>query len=391
MHNIFKNTKKLKLGALCSMMVGLGTISMASASPVYAAEKDVSNDVAQETSELMNTMFGIQSYKVNKSQDSELLVESLVHETVLQSIYEKRPVEQQMPQSRTRSMESQEPIRFELIEKKTTKDAYHNTVCEDIYLYGDHLVSIQNFNPSLVGQQKVDVKVSLLSMIDKQIVQTLKNTEYIQEGTPVTKQSILLNVVDVTAPTIQMTKTEDTIDLNGEFDIHTYISSITDDVDTEIDINIEGNVDVNTEGDYTVKITVTDDSENVSSENFIAHVKESTGSKIAKKALTYRGVPYVWGGTSPYGFDCSGLVQYVYRQYGISLPRVSQAQMHCGVGVNANQMKPGDLVIYGGGVHVAIYIGNGQVVHALNPETGVTVGPWNTAYNGGVSTIRHII
>jgi cell wall-associated NlpC family hydrolase len=89
-------------------------------------------------------------------------------------------------------------------------------------------------------------------------------------------------------------------------------------------------------------------------------------------ALRYLGIPYKWGSASPAtGFDCSGLVMYVYAQLGIALPHQAAAQYRYGVAVPRDQLQPGDLVFYDGLSHVAIYIGNGEVVHA--PQTGDVV------------------
>lgn len=96
---------------------------------------------------------------------------------------------------------------------------------------------------------------------------------------------------------------------------------------------------------------------------------------VVNKALSYLGVPYVWGGTSPSGFDCSGLVQYVYMHAaGISLPRVTTQQELCGKEVSLSSLQPGDLLFFGTRYsthHVAIYIGNNQFVHA--PKAGDVV------------------
>ncbi len=91
----------------------------------------------------------------------------------------------------------------------------------------------------------------------------------------------------------------------------------------------------------------------------------AAGSQIVALAWQYVGVPYVYGGSSPAGFDCSGLVQYVYRQAGISLPRTSWAQGGSGRHVSAAEAQPGDIVYYGH--HVGIYVGNGQMIHAPKP------------------------
>jgi len=90
-------------------------------------------------------------------------------------------------------------------------------------------------------------------------------------------------------------------------------------------------------------------------------------------AMRYLGVKYVWGGASPSGFDCSGLVMYVYAQVGVSLPHYTVAQYNYAnsVSVPRNELEPGDLVFFAGLGHVGIYVGNGQFIHA--PHTGDVV------------------
>ena len=104
-----------------------------------------------------------------------------------------------------------------------------------------------------------------------------------------------------------------------------------------------------------------------------------SGSSVVAEAARFVGVPYQWGGTTPAGFDCSGLVQYVYGQLGVALPRTSQQQALVGTPVaSLAAAQPGDLVFYAGSDgtpsapgHVGIYIGNGQMIDA--PYTGTTV------------------
>lgn len=99
-------------------------------------------------------------------------------------------------------------------------------------------------------------------------------------------------------------------------------------------------------------------------------------SNVLETAKQYLGVPYLYGGSSPNGFDCSGFVQYVYKQHGVSLPRVASDQ--AGVGTKVNTPAPGDLVFFtrekggsGGIGHVGIYAGNNTFIHA-NTNQGVT-------------------
>jgi peptidoglycan DL-endopeptidase CwlO len=104
-------------------------------------------------------------------------------------------------------------------------------------------------------------------------------------------------------------------------------------------------------------------------------------------AMQYLGVPYVWGGSSPRGFDCSGLVSYVFAQIGVSMPHSSYAQFGMGTPVSISQLQPGDLVFFTGASHVGIYIGGGQFIHA--PHTGDVVkisslsGYYSSNFAGG--------
>jgi len=93
--------------------------------------------------------------------------------------------------------------------------------------------------------------------------------------------------------------------------------------------------------------------------------------EAATIAMKYLGIPYLWGGATTGGFDCSGLVMYVYAQLGISLPHYAAAQYGLGTPVARDQLQPGDLVFFDGLNHVGIYIGGGQMVHA--PQTGDVV------------------
>lgn len=98
----------------------------------------------------------------------------------------------------------------------------------------------------------------------------------------------------------------------------------------------------------------------------------TTGERVCDYAKNFIGVPYVYGGNSPsQGFDCSGFVKYVFANFGVNLPRTSYSQMNVGTPVTRNELVPGDLVVFRGGGHVGIYVGNNQYIHA--PQTGRNV------------------
>lgn len=118
--------------------------------------------------------------------------------------------------------------------------------------------------------------------------------------------------------------------------------------------------------------------------------REALGEQIVATAEKYLGVPYVWGGESlaEGGLDCSGLVQLVFSEHGIDLPRTARQQMHEGVEVpSLDQARPGDLVVTRGGAHIGIYVGDGQMIHAPRPGRTVEVRPLQ---EGEITTIRRV-
>ena len=112
-------------------------------------------------------------------------------------------------------------------------------------------------------------------------------------------------------------------------------------------------------------------------------VSSAATSGIAAIAYTGIGHPYVWGGTTPNGWDCSGFVQWVYAQAGISIPRTNAWSIM----TPTSTPQPGDLVVQNGGAHVGIYVGNGMMISALNPSQGTML---HSPAATGTSTYYHL-
>ena len=112
-----------------------------------------------------------------------------------------------------------------------------------------------------------------------------------------------------------------------------------------------------------------------------------SGQAVVDFACQFIGNPYVWGGTSlTDGADCSGFVQSVFANFGISLPRTTWDQENVGIGVSYEEALPGDLILYEG--HVGIYMGNGQIVNAMNESDGIGICP---ATYTPIKTVRRVL
>jgi peptidoglycan DL-endopeptidase CwlO len=120
-----------------------------------------------------------------------------------------------------------------------------------------------------------------------------------------------------------------------------------------------------------------------------APMADTIAAAAVRDAMRLRGVPYVWSGASPSGFDCSGFTSYVYGKLGIKLAHSSYAQWTAGPRVPRRDLRPGDLVFFAGLGHVGMYIGGGRFIHAPHTGTVVSVnrlaGGWYGAeYDGAV-------
>jgi len=120
------------------------------------------------------------------------------------------------------------------------------------------------------------------------------------------------------------------------------------------------------------------------------HISNTDRKKLLEDAKYFKGGKYVWGGTTPKGFDCSGYVQYLYSKHNINLPRTAWAQSKRGQKIEKQNLKKGDLLFFltdkKRGIpvtHVGIYIGNGQFIHAASKKKGIIISPVHYGYYAG--------
>ena len=169
-----------------------------------------------------------------------------------------------------------------------------------------------------------------------------------------------------------------------------------DDVEYDENGDIVDNAGTSDDVEYDEYGNVIDSDNTVSAEDYESEQSSDSdsssssgsgsGSSIVDYATQFVGNPYVWGGTSlTGGADCSGFTQSVYANFGVSLPRTSYEQQNAGTEVSYADAQPGDLICYGG--HVAIYMGNGRIVHASNSVDGIKISD-NAAYRTIVSVRR---
>lgn len=293
------------------------------------------------------------------------------------------------------------------------------------------------------GSPNYDIR-SVVDSVDGEIISIKKDIDTTKVGPQeivveveknqiVKEVPIIVEVKDTIAPEIQLK--EDTISLTegDSFDVLDNLESVYDKVDGEItyqqkenlnlddDTNyytIDSNVDSNVPGTYEVKITAVDKYGNQSFVTYSVEVAAKpemvvpavevpiyqdnylpTGDMSALVQLAYSliGSPYIAGGNTPAGFDCSGFVQYLYNRVGISISRSTSTQIYDGVAVSYENAQPGDILLWGysSGVptHSAVYVGNGQMIHATNPRQGVIasdVAAWTRGSGTSVIAVRRI-
>ena len=323
-----------------------------------------------------------------------------------------------------------EKLKEAVIENRAEKD--ETIDLEEVDLSRSY-IDIDGLNTSKTGIQAVKVKVNLSMRQSEDVYsQTSIGYSFIQDA--------VVKVTVNTAPKISLKSTAITVNNGDRFNPESFLAYANDSSGNLPALKITSDVDMNQDGEYTVVYTAVDQTGNSSTATLSVTVKTPqevidariaaeeaaaeqarqeelerqrreeeerrrqamlaaastpvvTGdpSSVAGYAASFVGlVPYVWGGTTPAGWDCSGFTQYVFAQFGVSLPHYSGSQANCGMYVDSlANAQPGDLLA--NGTHAAIYIGGGMVVNALNPYQGTQICSVSGAFGGAGYSIRRIV
>ena len=304
-------------------------------------------------------------------------------------------------------------------------------------------VTVSNSAVIEYGSPNYDIR-TVVDSVDGEIVSIKKDIDTTKVGPQeiiveveknqiIKEVPIMVEVKDTIAPKIQLKKEVISLTEGDSFDALSNLTSVYDKVDgeieyqkqeivnSEVDTNyytVDSNVNSDVPGTYEVTVTAVDQYGNESMVTYSVEVSEkveevapvvtqpiykndyvATGdmNSLVKLAYSLIGSPYAAGGNSPAGFDCSGFVQYLYSQVGISISRSSSTQMYDGVPVSYENAKPGDILIWGysagAPTHSAIYVGGGQMIHATNPVQGVIasdVAAWTRGSGTHVIAVRRV-
>lgn len=276
--------------------------------------------------------------------------------------------------------------------------------------------------------QKVEGKVvSIKNDIDTNVVGEQEVIVEVQKEDIVRDVPLVISVIDTIAPVIQVKEEKVTITQGNDYSLLNNIQSVKDEVDGDIPYMAEVSENsvfyyqfdfdastIENIGDHTITVLAKDKNGNSSFTTFILQVvapkkvyyqpvyvrnaaSNSHSGDLVSIAYSYLGYPYISGANGPYGFDCSGFVQHVYRQVGISVSRSTSTQIHDGVGVRYEDIQPGDIICWGysnGAVtHSTLYVGNGKMIHAANTRMGVIesdVSYWLARSGTQILSIRRI-
>ena len=266
-------------------------------------------------------------------------------------------------------------------------------------------------------KQDIDTK----KIGEQEVVVEIKKEDVIREV------PFIVNVVDTAAPEIKLKEEKVTITQGDNYDLTNNIESVKDVVDGDVSYlnevkedsifyyNFSYGEDIDNVGTHEVVVNAKDKSGNATQVKFNLEVKarpvvaasvgpatygnapaNAAGGDIVSIAYSLVGSPYISGSNGPYGFDCSGFVQYVYARAGKSVSRSSYTQAYDGIGVSYANAQPGDILSWGHGgsiTHSALYVGNGLMIHATNPSQGVVVSSvagWQSGSIDNLMAVRRV-
>lgn len=304
---------------------------------------------------------------------------------------------------------------------------YHN-----YYTYNSIKVVVADNASVEYGSANYDIN-DLIKDVEGEIISVKKdiNTNKLGEQEIVVKVKkdnivkevpIKVSVVDTVAPVINLKEEKVTITRGDDYDLTSNIDSVNDQVDGIIsylnDVNEDSNYyynftynadEIDSVGEHEVTVNAKDKYGNLATMKFTVEVVEPVvtysqpvysnlpanpaGGDLVSIAYSLIGSPYVSGAAGPYGFDCSGFVSYVYSRVGKSISRSSWSQYYEGVGVSYEEAQPGDILSWGHGgnvTHSALYVGNGQMIHATNPSQGVILSSVSGWENGSIDSLMAV-
>ena len=275
--------------------------------------------------------------------------------------------------------------------------------------------------------KKVDGKIiSINNELDTSLLGAQELILKVKKGTVVKNVPVVISVVDVTAPVINLKNDVVRITRGQEYNLNDNVASVIDEIDGSIQFSnnntaeenlnkysVYTSTDINSVGVHAIAVEAVDSYGNIARASYTLEVQEITPYQRATR-IHYNLAPNVHSDAlvataysllgKPYGpsngpdvFDCSGLVQYVYASVGIHVSRSSGTQLYDGLAVSRNDMMPGDIICWGYGdgtiAHTAIYVGNGQMIHAANYNQGVIlsyVDGWDRGSSQDIISIRRI-
>lgn len=258
---------------------------------------------------------------------------------------------------------------------------------------------------------KVDGEiVSIKNKIEPYVVGMQEIVLVVAKGNIFKEIPIEIEVKDTTEPVISFVSEAISIKQGEKVDLLSNVESVVDSVDGKLsyidDVSesmsgyytIESDIDYNVVGNYTVRVVAVDKNNNRSEEEFTVNVlKNEISMGIVDIAYSLLGKPYLLGAHGPYAFDCSGFIQYLYSQFGINISCGSSTQLYDGFAVSYDEVLPGDIISWGYNdslaTHSSLYVGDGKMIHAANPNEGVILSDvleWERGSSTHIIGVRRI-